>query len=130
MENANTARQRKTACLTANLLQMVRQHEWGEDVRVQAAQAIQDNLLAGMSSATQIELKTGQMLTLQYDYPGMPNGFVVQISYDEDRNISLGDSGAKACYISKRGQIIKHVDLSKGDYAIEQSARISSFLND
>lgn len=131
MGNEKQNKQAKTAYLTVNLLAMIRQHEWGgEDIRQQAAHSVQDNFLAGNTKATRIELKSGEMLSLLYPYPGMPQGFTLQIGYDEDRAINLGNCGATKAWISKRGVITKPIDLGKGDYAEEQSARIASFLND
>lgn len=131
MGNEKQATQRKTAYLTANLLSVIRQHEWGgEEIRQQAAHAVQDNFLSGNSKATSLELKTGHVLSLHYDYVGMPGGFTLQISYDEDREVHLGNCGAVKAWISKRGVITSNIDLTKGDFAVEQSARIAGFLND
>lgn len=123
--------QRKTAYLTVNLLATIRQHEWGgEEIRQKAAHAVQDNFLSGNTAATQTELKAGHILSLHYQYPGLPQGFTLQIGYDEDRAINLGNCGATKAWISRRGVITATVDLEKGDYAEHQSARIASFLNE
>lgn len=131
MGTEKQATQRKTALLTVNLLSVIRRHEWGgEEIRQQAAHAVQDNFLSGNSKATQIELKAGHFLSLHYEYVGMPNGFTLQIGYDEDRVINLGNCGANRAWINYRGAVTKNIDLTKGDYAVEQSARIAGFLNE
>lgn len=130
MENTKQRSQKTTAHLTATLLTVIRQNNWPDEVRQQAAQAVQDNYLAGNSKAVEFELKAGTTLTIEYDYPGIHGGFALQMSWDEDRAIALGNCGGRRAYTSKRSSFLKEIDLTKGEYLAEQSSRIQSFLNE
>lgn len=126
----NKSNARAAAYLASTLLSVIRTRPWAEEVTGGMAAAVQDQYLEHLTSATQIELKNGQVLVIEYDYPGLVNGFNIQIVYDEDRAIDLGNSDARSIYVIHRGQLIQRIDPKRTDFLQEQSDRISGFLNE
>ena len=126
----NKSNARGAAYLAASLLAVIRQRQWADGVASSMAAAVQDSFLEHLTSAEQIELKNGQVLVMEYDYTGLPNGFSIQLVFDEDRAINLGNSDARRIYVSHHGKIIKQIDPSRGDFLQDQSARIANFLNE